>query len=185
VIGTAGTGTVVGLSLVFLFFFLLKGRAAARSVPLAAEIMVPDDTNEFPDCPREFVARVFSRDDWRYISDMKSPPLEKLFHSERKAVALLWVQQTSAAIQRAMHEHKLVARSSEDLEFTTELKLLLLYSQLMCICGLLSVAIQSVGPLWIRNLAVYAEAHAQRLVRVQQSIQAAASPREVRRVGAA
>lgn len=181
---TASTA-FIGSLLVFLLFFLLKGMAVARSMPAAADLMLPDDTDEVPPCPREFVNRVFSPDDWRFISGMKSPALEKLFHSERKAVAVLWVQQTSAAIQRAMQEHKLVARSSEDLDFTTELKLLLLYSELMCICGLLSVAVQSVGPLWIRNLAVYADSHAQQLVRVQQSFQAAASPREVRRAGAA
>ena len=178
------SATLVTSFMALLLLLVVKGIAAGGSVPSAADATLPDDMEEFPPCSREFVGRVFSLDDSQFVSSMKSPALEKLFCSERKAVALLWVRQTSAAVQQTMREHRLIARSSEDLEFSTEVKLLLLYAELMCICGVLFVAIQSAGPLWLRSLALHVEVHAQHLAEVQQSFQAATTPRELPRVGA-
>jgi hypothetical protein len=181
-IGVPGT-VLVSFVLLILLLFVLKGIAAARQMSSAADLTLLDEA-QYPPCPPEFVARVFAPDDSQFVSSMKSPQLQKLFYTERKAVALVWVQQTSVAIQRTMQEHKEMARASEDLEFSTEMKLLLLYAELMCICGLLFVAIQSAGPMWLRRLALYADSQSQRLARVQESLLAAARPPEARGVGA-
>jgi hypothetical protein len=173
------------LLLLLLFLVARRGIAAARQLPFRSDLALLEDGAEGVPCSPEFVSRIFSPDDLEFVLATKSQDLVKLFRDERKGVALLWVQQTSATIQNTMREHKRVARESADLEFTTELRLVFLYAQLMLICGVLSVAIQSAGPLWLRGLAIYADTRSQRLARVQQSFQAATTLHELPRIGAA
>jgi hypothetical protein len=170
--------------LTLLLFVATRGISAARELSSRSDVPCSEDGAELALCPPEFVSRIFSSDDAKFVSATNSPELRKLFSRERKMVALLWVQQTSAAIQRIMREHLQLARQSEDLEFATELKLIGLYVELMLVCGMLFVAIQSAGPLWLRGLAIYADAHSQRLAQVQQSFKAAAAPRELHGAGA-
>lgn len=170
--------------LALLLLMATRGISAARELSSRSEVPLSEDGAELAPCPPEFVSQIFSRDDSEFVSATKSPPLRQLFYRERKAVALLWVQQTSAVIQRIMREHPHLARGSHDLEFATEVKLILLYGELMLICGVLFVAIQSAGPLGLRGLAIYADAHSQRLAQVQQSFKAATSTRELHGAGA-
>lgn len=175
-------GSVVLMTLVLL---VIKGVAMAREVSWPSNDYLSDDGAEIPPCPPEFISRVFSAQDAKFVSGTKSSQLAKMFRSERKAVANAWVRQVSAAVQRTMSDHARMARTSEDLEFLTELKLFLTYGELMLFCGVLFVAIQSVGPAWLGRMAVYVDAHSQRLAAAQQSFRAATAPREFPRVGVA
>ena len=181
-IGFSGAMIVGGVLLVLLLLLGVRGISAARSWSTRADLPIGDDAADFVPCPQEFVPKIFSSADWEFVCQTKSPQLEKLFRRERKAVALLWVRQTSAAIQRVMREHSAAARESRDLEFTTEVKLVLLYAELMLLCGVLLLAIQSAGPLWLRGVALYADSLSQRIAGAQQAI-AAATPREIHTVG--
>ena len=179
------TALLIGLLLLLLLLLVAaRGMAAARDLPSGSDAPLLEDGSEFAPCPPEFASRIFSPQDSRFVSTTKSPQLERLFRSERKVVALLWVQQTSVAIQRTMREHAQLARQSEDLHFATEMKLVLLYAELMLICGVLFLAIRTAGPLWLGRLAVYADAHSQRLAQAQQSFKAATSTRELHGAGA-
>jgi hypothetical protein len=183
-------GMPIALLIAFVLLALLllvgiRGVSAARERSSRSDVPFSEDGSELSLCPPEFVSRIFSSDDSEFVSATRSPQLRQLFRRERKAVALLWVQQTSAAVQRIMDEHRQLARVSRNLEFVTEAKLLLLYAELMLICGALFAAIQSAGPLSLRRLAIYADAHSQRLAQVQQSFKAASTPRELHGAGAA
>jgi hypothetical protein len=183
-IGGPGALMVGGVLLILLLLLGTRGVSAARGLSSKSDLPLLDDAAEVAPCPSEFVLKIFSPADWQFVSETKSPNIEKLFRSERKAVALLWVRQTSAAIQRIMREHAEAARGSHDLEFTTEVKLVLLYGELMLLCGALFLAIQSAGPLWVRGVALYADSLSQSIVEVQQAFAAAAAGREVRSIGA-
>jgi hypothetical protein len=175
---------LVGFLLLVLLLVAASGMAVARGLSPRSDSPLLEDASELAPCPPECSSRIFSPDDSKFVSSANSSQLKKLFRNERKDVALLWVRQTSAAIQWVMREHARVARASEDLEFSTELKLFLLYVELMLICGLLFVAIRLAGPLWLRRLALYADAHSQRLAQVQKSFKAASSTREFHGSGA-
>ena len=56
-------------------------------------------------CPPEIVSQIFSADDLKFVGGFESPSLERLFRRERTAVALHWVQETSAIISRIMRRH--------------------------------------------------------------------------------
>jgi hypothetical protein len=176
---------LVSFTLLGILLLMVRGFSSARGASLDSDYPLFVNPTDYPACPREFVARVFSNDDSRFVLAINSPELAKLFQRERKQVALAWVRQTSGAIQRTMHEHKQVSRISYDLDAGTEFKLLLLYSELMLLCGVLFVAVRSVGPLGLRRLADYAETHSQRLAEVHQSVKAATGSRELPRAGAA
>ena len=172
-------------TLLTVLLVMVRGIFAARGENLVSDYPPFDNPADFPACPAEFVASVFSDRDARYVQAIASPQLTRLFHRERKRVALAWVRQTSAAIQRTMRDHKLVSRMSHDLDAATEFKLLLLYSELMFLCGVLFVATSAVGPLGLLRLAHYAQSHSQRLVYVHQSFKAATTSRTLPRAGAA
>jgi len=176
---------LASFTLLGILLLMVRGFSAARGANLESDYPLFDYPADYPPCPCQFVARVFSNDDSRYVLAINSPALAKLFQRERKQVALAWVRQTSAAIQRTMREHKQVSRTSHDLDAGTEFKLLLLYSELILLCGVLFVAVGSVGPLGLRRLADYAETHSQRLATVHQTVKTAAGSRELPRAGAA
>lgn len=173
-------GTILLLALLFL---ATRGSAVAGSLSAKSDVSLLEDAGELAPCPPEFVARIFDSADWRFVARANSPQLESLFRRERKLVALLWVQQTSAAIQHIMRQHKEASRQSDDLNFSTETKIILLYSQLLLICGLLSVAIQASGPQHVRGLAVYADTLSHRLAEVEQGFRIATTGRQLHNAG--
>ena len=159
-------GVVLSLMLMAL---VVKGWMAARnlqeSAPLAGEIETAQA------CPEVFVSRVFSRDDWQYVHGLKSTGIARLSQRERKKVALVWVRQTSLTIRKAMSEHARAARQSQNLESSTEIAIFLRFLILMVLCGILSVAIQTVGPLFLAGLARFAQRLSQRVVKVHESFE--------------
>ena len=183
-IGVPAALLLASLLVLLLLLLAIRGAASARELPSGSDAALLEENAECSLCPPEFAALIFSADDSKFVSETDSPQLKKLFHSERKAVALLWVQQTSAAVQRTMREHRQIARSSPDLESATEIKLTLLYVELTLLCGVLFAAIRIAGPFWLGRLALYADAHSQRLAQVEQSFKAATSPRELHGPGA-
>jgi hypothetical protein len=174
---------IAGALLLLFLLFAAKGVTAARELPSTSDAPLLEAAADFPACPPHFAASIFSPGDSKFVSSIKSPQLQKLFRHERKVVALLWVRQTSAAIQRIMREHAQVARASSDLQPATELKLALLFAGLMLICGVIFVVVWVAGPLRIGRLALYADAHLQRLGQVQQSFKASTSARQFHSAG--
>jgi len=120
-------------------------RIAPRDTPVGGASPVP--------FPCEFLPHVFSHQDWEFVRELNSVNLKKLFLRERKAVALTWLAETSAALKVVMHEHALAARHSTNLNPLTELRLLARYISLLLLCGLLAIAIRVVGPARLGGIA--------------------------------
>jgi hypothetical protein len=156
--------------LVLLIAFASKRWVAARDFQ---ETALPAGEADAEACPEVFVSRVFSRGDWEFVHSLRSEGISKLFDRERKKVALLWVQQTSVMIRKAMREHASAARQSENLQFSTEISILAQFLTLIVVCGILSVAIQTVGPLFLAGLARFAQRLSRRVAKVQESLQSA------------
>jgi len=173
------TALLLGIVLLLLLLFVAARDAIGpRELSSRSDAPLLDDDAALDPCPPEFVARIFSPDDWEFVSETKSPQLERLFRRERKLVALAWVQQTSTAIRRVMREHTEATRQSHDLHFATETKLILLYAELQFLCGLLFLVIQSAGPQRVRGLAVYAGTLSQRLAQAQHDLKTITAGRE-------
>jgi hypothetical protein len=165
------SSVVIGIVLLLLGL-AIKGWLAARHLQETAP--ATSEADAAPPCPESFVSRVFFRGDWEFVRGLKAHGIERLFRRERKKVALVWVRQTSMMIRKAMREHADAARQSENLEFSTEINILAQFLILLVVCGILSVAIEAAGPLFLGGLARFAQRLSQRVAKVQESFQAAA-----------
>lgn len=175
--------TVAVLSLAFL---ATRGSSVKRELSFHTDVLPYDETNGDPSlCPPEFAARIFSSADWTFVSEEKSPEVVRLFRHERRVVALVWVHQTKTAIHRIMREHARATRHSADLNLATEAKLLAHYLQLVAVCDLLILAIQSAGPVRVGALAAYASSLSQSFADAQHALAIATAARDLRSASAA
>jgi hypothetical protein len=156
VIGISGA-LLVAVLLLFLILVWVRATLGQRDLLSDSDASLPHESGDVGACPQEFVSRIFAGEDLEFISRLELPHLEKFFRRERNAVALLWVQQTSAAIRRIMRQHLETSRRSKDLNFGTEARIFVQYAQLRFICEVLFVSIELVGPQRVRGLAMYAE----------------------------
>jgi hypothetical protein len=174
--------SVVMLSLALL---VMRGSSVRSELSFRTDLPLYDETmGDLSLCPPEFAARIFSPADWTFVSRERSREIVRLFQHERRVVALVWVHQTRTTIHRIMREHTRVTRQSPDLHLATEAKLLAHYFQLVAICDLLILAIQSAGPARVGSLATYAASLSQRFADAQHALAITTAARDLR-VGAA
>jgi len=129
-------------------------------------------------CSPEIISQLFSAADSKFISGLESPGLKNLFRRERTAVALHWVQETSAFIGKIMRRHSEASRLTADLEIATEARIFLQYARLKLYCGILFVLIGLLGPQRLAGTALYVEGLTQRIGEGLQEFQSAAQLRE-------
>ena len=129
-------------------------------------------------CSLEIVSQIFSAPDSKFISGLESPGLENLFRRERTTVALHWVHETSAFIDKIMRRHLEASRLSTDLEIAVEGRIFLQYARLKLYCGILFVLIGLLGPQRLAGAALYAERFIQRIGEGLAEFQLAAQLRE-------
>lgn len=155
-IGLISALTIGLLLFTALVVFALRQESTARDVlPISEFPGDPGHSEKFEVCPQELIDRIFSREDWRLISQTRSHNLERLFLQERKRVALLWVRQTSLGIRQVMRDHTEAAKQAADIRFRTELSLLFMYIALLLLCETLSLLITTVGPPRLAQIASY------------------------------
>jgi hypothetical protein len=175
---------VAAAALVLLLVAWIRADKALRDLPFGSEEWSSDleDGAELETCPPEFVSQIFSRGDLAYVGRLDSPKLERQFHHERNGVALLWVRQTAAAVQRIMRRHVEASRRSRDIKFMTEARIFLQYAQLRAACGLMFVGIGLAGAPKVRAVALYADNLNQRIGQVARELDAGLSAQEIKGV---
>lgn len=94
----------------------------------------------------DLVARIFSREDMDYVLSLRSPPVEMVFLTQRKRIALMWVERIQAQVRHLRHLHLGSARFYARLEFKTELSLAWNFTILLVSCRALQFAINIGGP---------------------------------------
>ncbi len=168
---------------VLLLLIWIRADATSRELPLALDGRLLGGSEDVEACPLEFVSRIFSGDDLAFVWRLDSPELKKQFRRERNAVALIWVQQTSAAVRRIMRDHLEASRASQDLEFAVEVRVFLQYAQLRVICGVLFLLVGLAGPQRLRGMALYTHRLTQSIGGVLREFEAGAQAREISGAG--
>jgi hypothetical protein len=162
--------SIATLAAVLLFAAIIvwmKSTLADHQQPFASGESLNREDEIASGCPAEFVAQIFARNDLEFVSGLGSAQLKKIFAQERKAVALYWVQQTSAEIRRIMRTHLQASGRSRDLELATEAGILLRYGGLQFLCRVLFFTIALAGPQGLQGLAARADGLAQRIREAQ------------------
>ena len=175
----ASSALIGAVVLLVLILAWIRADSTSRHLPSVLDAWLPDEGGAAEVCPPEFVSQIFSNRDLAFISRLESPELTRHFHRERSAVALLWVQQTTAAIRRIMSRHLEASRLSEDIEFVTEARIFLQYAQLRLICGGLFLLIGLAGPQRLHGMALRADRLTQRIGNVLGEFASGAGAREI------
>src|SRR5271163_3471241 len=82
-----GRGLMIGVSIALLISFLLllllgvwrQAAVTARELPPQGDLLPQGVDLPLEPCPAEYVAKIFSRDDWDFVATMKSPSLKRFF----------------------------------------------------------------------------------------------------------
>ena len=180
-IGTTGA-LLAAAALVLLLIAWIRADKALRDFPFGSEDWSSslDEGEELEACPAKFVSQIFSRGDLAYVARLDSRELERQFHHERNGVALLWVRQTAAAVQRIMRRHVEASRRSRDIEFITEVRIFLQYAQLRVACALMFIGIGLAGAHEVRGIALFADRLTQRIGKVAREFDAGLLEREMK-----
>jgi hypothetical protein len=178
VIGTS-SALVGAVLLLVLILVWIRADSASRHPPSVLDPWLADQGDGVEVCPPEFVLQIFSGQDLAFISRLESPELKRHFLRERSAVALLWVQQTTAAIRRIMRRHLEASRLSEDIEFAMEARIFLQYAKLRLICGVLFLLIGLAGPQRLHGMALRADKLTQRIGEVLRELESGARTGEM------
>lgn len=180
-IGTTGA-LLAGVALLLLIIAWIRADKALRDLPFGSEAWSGslDEEGRLEACPPEFVSQIFSSVDLTYVGRLDSDELEQQFRHERNGVALLWVQQTSAAVQRIMRRHVEASRRSQDIEFLMEARIFVQYVQFRTACALLFVGIGLTGAQEVRGIALYVDWLTQRIGQVAKGFDAGLREREMK-----
>ena len=180
-IGTTGA-LVAAAALLLLLIAWTRADKALRDLPFGSEAWTSglEEGAELEACPPEFASQIFSSGDLAYVERLDSRELERQFHHERDGVALLWVRQTSAAVQRIMRRHVEASRRSRDIDFMTEARIFLQYARLRAACALMFVGIGLAGAQGVRGVALYADQLTQRISQVAREFDAGLRAREMK-----
>lgn len=173
---TPATLSVLSAVLVAIFLWRVFKSTPGRDCELLANDEMEDA--ESARCPREFVAVLFRREDWEFVSRFDSEPLKALFLAERKSLAIAWVRATAAYTRRIMREHTLASRSSSDLEVGAEAQIYSQYVALRAACIILEFSIELAGPVRLGSLSQRIYGMSERLSAAHEGLAAANAVRK-------
>jgi hypothetical protein len=172
------------LLLALLLFWALRAR---ESVTGARALLDPRETLtalelELP--PRVLVERIFSPQDWEFVSRQTPVPIRITFLQERRTIALSWLRQTRKQAARLMDFHRRAVRWNTNLSPAIEIKLAANYILFLLVCEILLGLIWLRGPFHARRMIGYAIGIAERLWFISGQLLAGLDPARLSRIKA-
>jgi hypothetical protein len=95
--------------------------------------------------PRDLGERIFGPKDWDFVSSETPLEIHRMFQRERTVLAIAWLRRTRLQVSQVMRAHVAVARQSEDLQLTTEIRIALSYLLFLILCNSL------IGWVWLHS----------------------------------
>ncbi len=138
---------IVGVLLLSSLFFLARrGSRAEGNAQVLVEARQALNALQVGLLPHELVGRIFANDDREYVASTAPRPLYELFLSERKKVALSWVNQVRTQVLSLKRFHLGAARFYTRLSVRTEIELAWHFTALLTACRALQCLIYVAGP---------------------------------------
>jgi hypothetical protein len=94
---------------------------------------------------RDLGERIFSPQDWDFVSRETPLEIQRMFQRERKVLAISWLRHTRMRVSQVMRAHVVVARQSEGLQLGAEVRLALNFVLFLILCDFL------IGLIWLRG----------------------------------
>jgi nucleotide-binding universal stress UspA family protein len=95
----------------------------------------------------DVMRRILSTEDIRFISEAASPEAQKLFHKERKKLAIRWIRRTQQQISELMKLHLMLASYATESNNNLDIGLSIRYAAFNAISTVVLVVIWLAGPL--------------------------------------
>jgi hypothetical protein len=146
----------IGASLLLLLFLIGAKQEAIEKTAQEIESDAYRRRSQGAKAASAAARRIFSAEDRAYIGTLENEELRRLYEEERRQLALHWVRHTSEEVGAVMRQHRLLARTSENLDVRHEALLLLRHMELRFLCGLLTSLIFVFGPHALGDLAAFA-----------------------------
>jgi hypothetical protein len=138
---------LVGALLVSTLFLVTRRKPRAEgSSEALVEARFALSTLQMNLLPSGLLERIFAKEDLEYVGAEAPKRVQKLFRSERKKIALAWVDQVRGQIQSLRRFHRGAARFYARLSFRTEIELAISFATLLLACRGLQVFMYVGGP---------------------------------------
>jgi hypothetical protein len=138
---------LVGAFLFFTLYFVTRRKPRAEgSSEALVEARLALSTLQVNLLPSALLERIFAKEDLEYVAAQAPKRVQKMFCSERKKIAMVWVDQVRGQIQSLRRFHRGTARFYARLSFRTELELGLSFAALLLACRALQVLMYVGGP---------------------------------------
>lgn len=178
---------VVGSALLALVAFwvlavLRKGSSPGLTDRQLTEVRATLGYLNFRLTPRSIVERVFSSEDWEFVSRHAPPWARKKFLRERKEIAIRWLKKTREDIGQLARVHRTMVQPAADISPQAEFSILHHYVAFVIATRVLIILISVLGPLSSKRAAGYAIEVSERLFDEFARVWAALDPEHLARI---
>lgn len=129
---------------------------------------------------RDLGERIFSAQDWDFVSRDTHLEIQRMFQRERTVLAISWLRRTRMRVSEVMRAHLPVAGHSKDLQLAMEIRLALSYVLFLVLCEFLIGLIWLRGPVRTRRIVGQTFHWATRLRAVFEQLMAIVDPANCR-----
>ncbi len=145
-----------GLLLALLVYWVQRSRS--RDVNNQTESLEVQDILvclQFPARTKPFVDRIFSEQDWAFVSRETNRAVQRLFQTQRRRLAIVWLRQTRNQVVRLMTSYRAAVRQTSDVSAAVEMRVALDYMLFLLTYYVLLVSVWLRGPIEARKAAGY------------------------------
>lgn len=141
--------------LILLYALIARGSSSAPEGSAQSLVSAHSALSRLQDSllAERVVDRIFSDSDFMYVASIGSPEVIRLFLSERRRVALLWVAQIRSQIHKLMRFHRSQSGFYANLSLSAEMSLVGGFWSLLLMCHALQLLIYFRGPYEARTVA--------------------------------
>lgn len=172
------------LLLALLLFWALRATESATGSKALSDAQETLTALELELPPRALVERIFSPQDWDFVSSQTAVQIRITFLQERRTIALSWLRQTRRQAARLMDFHRRAVRWNTNLSPAIEIKLAANYVLFLLVCEILLGLIWLRGPFYARRMVGYAMGMAEQLWFISGQLLAGLDPARLSRIKA-
>lgn len=118
---------------------------------------------QFEVLTKAFVERVFSEQDWAFISGRTNRAVRRLFQTQRRRLAMIWLRRTRKQVTQLMTFYRAAVRQKIDVTAAVEMRVALDYMLFLLTYYVLLISVWLRGPMQARKMMGYAVGYTSQL----------------------
>lgn len=110
---------------------------------------------QFPARAKPFAERIFSEQDWAFVSRDTNRAVQRLFRTQRRRLAILWLEQTRNQVVQLMTSYRALVRQKSHVSLAVEMRVALDYMLFLLTYYALLILVWLREPTQARRLSGY------------------------------